>query len=219
MLNRIEPAEVWRRGAEESMGEFSRAQFLQRELKGGVALAAGGALLAVAAPVQAGENPADALPEGDLAILRLATSAELLAQDFYGQAIATRKLERDGRAYLAAARSNERAHDDALAKAMGTAPIADDFRFTYSGTAFKSAKSIAKLGLSLETAFVGLYAGVGGALERAELRVVAARIGACEATHLSVLSQLDGGDPVGPAFPTALNVEQASAALDRFLGE
>jgi hypothetical protein len=202
------------------MGEFSRAQFVQRGLKGGLALFAGGALLATAVPALAGEEPAAELPEGDLAILRLAASAELLAQDFYTRAIAAKKLDREGQAYLASARANERAHYDALAKAIGTGPpVADDFRFTYPGTAFKSAKSIVKLGVSLETAFVGAYVGAAGALETAELRVVAAQIGASEATHLSVLSELNGGDPVGPPFPTALNVEQASAALDPFLGE
>src|SRR5262245_23572185 len=135
------------------MGEFSRAQFLQRGLKGGVALVAGGALLAVAAPVWAGEEPAATLPEGDLAILRLAASAELLAQDFYSRAIAARKLEREDQAYLVAARANERAHYDALAQAIGTGPpVAEDFRFAYAGAAFRSAKSITKLGVSLETA-------------------------------------------------------------------
>jgi hypothetical protein len=217
-MNRIRSAGT--SAEEESMGEFSRAQFLQHGLKGGVALVAGGALLAVAAPARAGEEPAAALPEGDLAILRLAASAELLAQDFYSRAIAARKFERDDRAYLAAARANERAHYDSLAQAIGTGPpVPDDFQFTYARNAFTSAKSIARLGVSLETAFVGTYVGAAGALETTALRVVAAQIGASEATHLSVLSELDGGDPIGPPFPAALDVEQASAALDPFLGE
>lgn len=202
------------------MNGLSRAQFLARGFKGGVALVAGGTFLAAAAPALAGEEPTVGPPEGDAAILRLATSAELLAQDFYRRAIEGKKFEREDRRYLSAALGNERAHYDALAKAIGTgAPVADDFVFTYPKGAFKSAASIASLGVSLETAFVGAYVGAVGTLETPELRVVAAQIGASEATHLSVFSELSGGQPVGPAFPAALTVEQASAALDPYLGE
>jgi hypothetical protein len=202
------------------MGELSRAQFLTRGLKGGVALVAGGTLLAAGGPAVAGTEPSGGLSEGDLAILRLAASAELFAQDFYTRAIGARKLARDGQAYLSAARSNERTHHQALAKVLGAgSPVADDFQFVYASGAFKSAASIAKLGISLETAFVGAYAGAAGALEAAALRTVAAQIGACEAMHLSTLSGISGRDPIGSAFPAALDVEQASAALDPYLGE
>lgn len=202
------------------MTDLSRAQFLARGLKGGVALVAGGVLLAGAAPAFAGEEPTAPPPEGDLAIARLAASAELLAQDFYTRAINAKKLAKEDRPYLSAALANERQHYDALAKVIGTgAPVAGDFEFTYATGAFKSVESITKLGVALETAFVGAYVGAAGAIETPELRVVAAQIGASEATHLSVLSQIRGDQPVGPAFPQALTVEQASTALDPFLGE
>ena len=70
----------------------------------------------------------------------------------------------------------------------------------------------------METAFVGTYVGAAGSLQTPELRLAAAQIAASEAMHLSVLSGIQSGTPVGQAFPVALDVEQASDALDAYFG-
>jgi demethoxyubiquinone hydroxylase (CLK1/Coq7/Cat5 family) len=207
---------------EEFMSDLSRGQFLTRGLEAGVALVAGGALLGTAATAIAGTEPetTSGPPEEDLAVVRLAASAELLAVAFYTRAIASKTVAREDRAHLTAALGNERAHYEALARMLGEgAPVADDFTFAFPADAFKSASSIARLGVKLETAFLGAYAGAVGALQTPELRVTAAEIAASEATHLSTLNAIAGDQPVGPAFPQALTVEEASAALDPFLGE
>ncbi len=59
----------------------SRAEFLTLGAKGGIALMAGGAVLAAAT------GRATAAADGDVAIAKLAATAELLAIDFYGRAI------------------------------------------------------------------------------------------------------------------------------------
>jgi hypothetical protein len=201
------------------MVELSRAQLIARGVRGGVALAAGGALLASAMPAQAGVVEGSGPPEEDLAVVRLAASAELLAQAFYRKAIGSRKFDREDRGYLSAALANEREHYASLAKVLGdVAPIADDFVFTFGAGAFRSVASITKLGVALETAFVGAYLGAVDALLTPELRSVAAQIAASEAMHLSVLADIHSGAPVGNPFPVALTVEQASDALDPFLG-
>jgi hypothetical protein len=63
--------------------DTTRAQFLSRGAKGGLALVAGGALLGLA------EGPALGAAAGDVAIAELAASAELLALDFYRQGFAS----------------------------------------------------------------------------------------------------------------------------------
>lgn len=198
------------------MTEISRAQFLARGARGGVALVAGGAVLALAAPAVAEDTPG----EGDLAIVRLAASAELLAEAFYNGCINATTFGPDERDYLVAARRNEREHYATLAEVLGTgAPVAVDFQFAFPPKAFATRRSAAKLGAGLESAFVGTYLGAVSALQSPELRSVAAQIAASEAQHLSVLAGVAGRSPIGPAFPAALDVEQASGALDPFFGE
>ena len=204
------------------MGELSRGELLSRTARLGAGLLAGGAVAALAVgPASAGDVPAEEGPsEEDLAIVRLAASAELLAIDFYTRAIASRRILGEDRAYLVKARSNEKEHYTALAAVLGeTAPIADDFQFVYPPGTFRSRAKIAAVGVTLETAFLGAYLGGVAALADANLRDTAAQIGASEAQHLSVLSDLKDGRPIGPAFPAALDVEEATAALDPFLGE
>lgn len=203
------------------MAELSRGELLSRSARLGAGLLAGGALAAFAArPALAEDPPVDEGPsEEDLAVVRLAAAAELLAIDFYTRAIASKKLSGDERGYMIKARGNEREHYTALAGVLGDgAPVADDFQFTFPPGTFKSRSKIASVGVTLETAFLGAYLGGVKGLTDDNLKAVASQIGASEAQHLSVLSALKDGRPVGPAFPVALDVEQASDALDPFLG-
>jgi hypothetical protein len=137
--------------------ETTRAAFLSRGAKGGLALVAGGSLLAVAEGTALGATTADS----DIA--KLATTAELLAIDFYTRAIASRKFTGDELGYMAAALGNERAHYKALAGVLGPA-APKGLKFKYPNGAFRSAKSIGQLGQALETAFVGAYMGAVTAL-------------------------------------------------------
>ncbi len=189
----------------------TRAQFLTRGAKGGLALVAGGALLGLA------EGTALGAVTADTEIAKLAATAELLAIDFYGNAIASRKLKGDELAYLVGARANERAHYDALTGVLG-ASTPKGLRFTYPTGAFGSRRSIGMLGEALETAFVGAYMGAVTALRSNDLKGVAAEIGACESRHLSVLTNIAAGAIVpAPALPKVLTARQATAAVTPFL--
>ena len=190
--------------------DTTRAQFLTRGAKGGLALVAGGTVLGLAV------GPAAAQGSGDVAIARLAATAELLAIDFYSRAISSRRFSGDDRRYLIEARANERAHYTALAKLIGRgAPR--NLRFQYPAGTFASRMAVAKLGVALETAFVGAYLGAVTALRSNELKGVAASIAANEAQHLSVLTEITSDRPIGPAFPKALTAAQATAAVTPFL--
>jgi demethoxyubiquinone hydroxylase (CLK1/Coq7/Cat5 family) len=200
------------------VSELSRAQFLRSGLGGGVALVAGGAVLGLAAP--AGARAAEEPSEADLATVRLAASAELLAQAFYAGAVGSKKFSKDEQEYLRRALANEKEHYDVLAKVLGdAAPVADDFEFAFPKDTFSLRGRMLRLGTVLETVFVGAYAGAAGTLTVASLQTVAAQIAASESQHLSVLTDLRGGSPVGAAFPQTFDVEQAPAVLDPFFGD
>lgn len=191
--------------------ETTRASFLANGARGGLALVTGGSLLALADGTALGATTKDA----DIA--KLAATAELLAIDFYGKAIGSRKFTGAELAYMAAAREDERAHYKALAGVLkSTAP--KNLRFTYPAGSFRSRRSIGKLGEALETAFVGAYLGAVTALKSNELKGVAATIGANESRHLSVLSNIAAGAIVpAPAFPKAFTAAQATAAVKPFI--
>jgi hypothetical protein len=192
----------------------SRAQFLTRAGRGGVGLVAGGALLASATPGVAATSAAAA--SGDAAIARLAATAELLAIDFYTNAIAGGAFKASELEYLHQARRNEQDHYHALAGVLrGGGP--KNLRFQYPANAFSSRLSAARLGVALETAFVGAYLGAVTALKANALKGVAAQIGASESQHLSVFSDIATGAPIGPSFPQALSAGKATAAVSPFL--
>jgi hypothetical protein len=191
--------------------ETTRAAFLSRGAKGGLALVAGGSLLAVA------EGTALGAPTADTDIAKLAATAELLAIDFYKKAIASKKFSGDELGYMAAALGNEQAHYKALAGVLGSA-APKGLKFKYPSGAFASAKSIGGLGQALETAFVGAYMGAVTALKSNELKGVAAQIGANESRHLSVLTNIAAGRLVpAPALPKVFTAAQATAAVTPFL--
>jgi ferritin-like protein len=191
--------------------ETTRAAFLSRGAKGGLALVAGGSLLAVAEGTALGAATADS----DIA--KLAATAELLAIDFYRRAIASKKFSGDELGYMAAALGNEQAHYKALAGVLGPA-APKRLTFQYPNGAFRSAKAIGNLGQALETAFVGAYMGAVTALKSNDLKGVAAQIGANESRHLSVLTNIAAGRIVpAPALPKVFTAKQATAAVKPFL--
>jgi Ferritin-like domain len=192
--------------------ETTRAAFLSRGAKGGLALVAGGSVLAMATG-----GPALGAATADTDIAKLAATAELLAIDFYSRSIKAGKLKGAEAAYLAAALQNERDHYKALAGVLGSA-APKGVKFKFPAMTFDSAKSIGKTGQALETAFVGAYLGAVTALKSNELKGVAAQIGNNESRHLAILSNIAAGTIVsGPSFPKALTAAQATKAVTPFL--
>jgi hypothetical protein len=194
------------------MTTISRGDFITRGTMGGLALMAGGSLLAVAA------GPALGQEKGDVAIAKLAATAELLAIDFYGKGIDSGFFKADVLAYMEAARQNEQDHYNALADVLGKqAP--KGVKFKYPAGTFGSPAKIAGTGAALETAFVGAYIGAVESLKSDELKSSAALIGANEAQHLTVLKRLEAGNKLvpNPSFPEGITAKQATAAVTPFL--
>ena len=196
------------------MNQASRAQFLSRGARGGIALVAGSSLLAVTAGDAFAATHA---ATDDVAIAKLAATAELLAMDFYTRALKSKKITKaDELGYMSSALANEKAHYAALKGVLKGATPAG-VKFKYPAGAFASRKSIGQLGMALETAFVGAYMGAVTALKSNALKGVAAEIGACESRHLSVLSNIGANQIVpAPDLPKVLTAAQATAALKPF---
>lgn len=196
---------------------FSRAGFLQRGVAGGGALLVSASGLAAFA---ARDASAATPPDGDLAYLRLLIAAELLAVDFHGKALASRRLRHDAHTASRQIRADENAHYAQLAAlvtaAGGTPATAGDIDFSYPKGSFRSEASILGLAGRLEHFMVSTYVGAIESLETPELRLVAGRIVANEAQHEGALAALRGRPVIGKALAPALSIAAASDALDEF---
>ena len=191
----------------------TRAQFLRSAGGSGLALIAGGSVLGLAQGTALA-----ATSSGDVAIAKLAATAELLAIDFYTRAIASKQLKGDELSYLGAALGNEQAHYAALKGVLGSA-TPKGLTFKYPPGSFSSRRHIGTLGQALETAFVGAYMGAVSALQSNPLKAVAAEIGACESRHLSVLTNIAANMIVpAPNLPEVLTAAQATKAVSPFIG-
>jgi hypothetical protein len=164
-------------------------------------------LLAAEAPGATGcaISPA-ALTDLDLAIARQAVAAEILAIAFYTQALASKQLGNGELKYLKRAQFNEQEHlkavSDVLTAAGQTPSTSDDFTITFPKNSFTTAGSIAKLGVTLETGFVGAYLGAVDGVSDAGLKTTAADR-ASESQHLSVFSDSPPTVPSGLVPGTA----------------
>jgi Ferritin-like domain len=198
---------------------MNRAGFLRRGAVGGGALlvsASGLGTLGLPDVASADTPP----PDGDLAFLRLLIAAELLAVDFQGKALKSRKLRHSAHSLLARILSDEKKHYTQLAAlltAAGQTPAtADDIDFSYPKGTFRTQGSITRLAGRLEHLMVGAYLGAVESVETPALRLPIGQIAANEAQHQGALAALHGQSPVGRPFAPALQIAAVSDALDEF---
>lgn len=172
------------------------------------------------APSAAAADAAGALPPSDLAYARLLIAFELLAIDFYGNALRSRHLSPTAVADVQAALNNEFAHRAYLTSviaAAGAAPLtAADVNFAYPKRAFYTAASVKHLALELETLTVGAYLGAAGNVATPMLASALAQITANEAQHQAAIAALDRRAPFHQAFPPLLTMQESSDALSRY---
>jgi hypothetical protein len=177
------------------------------------AVAAGASLAGIRPAVARGSL------EEDLALLRLAASAELVVNAFYYRAVASRRFDRAERARLRAARFADQVHYTELVKAIGAdAPSAADFELGFPEAAFRSRRSILRLGVALESELRGVYLLAAERVESPVLRKLAASAAASEAAHVGSLEELLGGDALGAPLPRASAVEAATEVFAPYWG-
>ena len=168
----------------------------------------------------ADDAAADPLSSADLAYGRLLVGAELLASDFYTQAIAASNTSPAVMKYLKRAYANEQEHYQSVAgilRGAGVTPaVSSDIDFMYPRASFASQASILKLAQQLETIMLGTYLGAVGGMQSSSFKQGLAQIAASEAQHLSYMWTKNGFKAFNIAFPPALTIDQASAAMDAF---
>jgi rubrerythrin len=197
---------------------MNRAGFLRRGAVGGGALLVSGAGLGTLG--LPGVASADTPSDGDLAYLRLLIAAELLAIDFQGKALRSRKLKHAAHSLFARILSDEQKHYTQLAALLtdagGTPATADDIDFSYPKGTFRTQASITRLAGRLEHLMVGAYLGAVESVETPALRLPMGQIAANEAQHQGALAALQGQPVVGKPFAPALQIGAVSDALDAF---
>jgi hypothetical protein len=191
---------------------ITRGRFLSSGAKGGAALLVAGTALA-----QFADTAAAALPTGDTASVRLLVGAELLASDFYTQAINASVSSDNVTKYLKLAYFNEQQHYTSIAGILtgeGVTPaVSNDITFSYPSGTFATEQSIVAFARQLEASIVGAYTGAIGAIQTTSLLTGLAQVAACEAQHLSYFSSVGGGKAFSLSFPAALTIEEASNAF------
>jgi Ferritin-like domain len=192
---------------------ISRADLLRQGARGGAALLVAGSAVAVLAE----SASADALPVGDLAYARLLVGAELLASDFYQQAIAASNASAAVMNYLKRAYLNEQEHYQSVAGiisgSLNTPAVSGDFDFSYPDGTFDSEASILKFAVTLENMVLGTYLGAIGGITTSSFKQGLAQIAACEAQHCSYVQTKTGGKTFNLSFPPALDIQDASNAF------
>jgi len=160
---------------------------------------------------------ADPLSTQDLAYARLLVGAELLASDFYQQAIAASNSGATVMKYLKRAYLNEQEHYQSVAGILSgagqTPAVSGDIDFSYPTGTFESETSILKAAVMLEAIVLGTYLGAIGGIQANSFKTGIAQIAACEAQHASYFTTATGGKAFSLSFPPALNIQQASDAM------
>jgi Ferritin-like domain len=192
----------------------SRAQFLRNTAKGGIALAVGGSVLASV------QGVAFAAGVSDNSTLQAAYAAESLAVHVYTGVLANfSKFKHPGLMnidYFQAALKNEEDHKAFLASALG-AKAPTGLTLQIPASALKSGQAVLNFGVALETAFVSTYLGAVGTLSSTDLKLVAAKVAANEATHFSFFDAAAGGHGVLPSLPSTVTVAQAATVLTPYI--
>lgn len=195
---------------------LSRSELLARGGKGVAAVVVGSTLAGLAPEAVGAATPSD----GDLAYARLFVTLELLALDFYGNAVASKHFDKGQRGELRRARADEQQHYESAAAILvsaGQVPAtAADIDYSYPRGSFVSQRGIAGLGIQLESIALGGYLGAVEGYESNALKQLAARAAASEAQHLSLFAAEVGGRRIGAAFPRPLTIDRVSGALDTF---
>jgi demethoxyubiquinone hydroxylase (CLK1/Coq7/Cat5 family) len=192
----------------------NRAQFLRNTAKGGLALAVGGSVLASV------QGVAYAAGVSDNSTLQAAYAAESLAVHVYEGVLANFSSFKGPKLanidYFQHALANEKAHKAFLGAALGSkAPTG--LTLTIPASALKSGQAVLNFGVALETAFVETYLGAVETLSSADLRLVAAKVAANEATHFSFFDAAAGGHGVLPSLPSTVTIAQAATVLTPYI--
>lgn len=182
------------------------------------AAGAGLALGGMAAPARA----ALAATDDELAYANFGLATEFLLKDFYARTAAAKLFAGAAAREVARGGLNAGEHATALAALLtdgGQPPaVEEDFEFNWPAKTFATRTSAAKAGVGITRPLLGAYLDATSTISIPSYRTLFASLSANLAQQLGALSRQAGGRIVGTSFPTALDVETASAAIEAYLG-
>jgi hypothetical protein len=187
----------------EAAHRHSRRGFLRTS-----GLALGGA--AVAGGLVPGAASA-ATPKGDVAILNFALTLEYLESAFYASALKHAGLTGELKRFATTVHEHERAHVQALRKALGSAAVK---RPTFGfGSAVQSQSAFTAASITLEDTGVQAYQGQTPFIRSSAVFTAAISIHPVEARHAAWIRNLAHQNPAPAAFNPALTKSQVLAAV------
>lgn len=198
----------------------SRGQFLVNAAKGSVVLAGAGGVFAS----MSGVAFAKGATKSDVKTLQVAYIAETLAVTVYSAIVKDfhhfRGLK--NKDYFQAALKNEQDHQAFLKSALGH-KTPKNFAVHIPKSAVASTQALLNTGVALETAFVEAYLGAVQTLSSTELKLIAAKVAANEATHFSFFDAAAGPGPAAnlgghgvlPSLPGTITISDAAKALEK----
>jgi rubrerythrin len=175
-------------------------------VRGGAALTAGGAALAVWPRTTVSARSA----KQDAAILKFALVVEDLQSAFYADALAKGALDGELKEFAQIVGDHEKAHADHIRQALGaSAPQAPQFDFANTNS---SPEQFARTAIKLEDLGLSAYNGAATGLTSAAL-ADAARIVSVEARHVSWIRDIVGEIPAPRPTDKAISAKAARAAI------
>jgi hypothetical protein len=119
---------------------------------------------------------------------------------------------------IRAMRTQEQGHYGLLAPLLnGTAPVDDDYTYSFPAGALKSFGRAANFALELEEMLLGIAIGAAAMTDDPAIAELQARVVAGDGQHFSALSVLSGGPPLPNGAPRALSIEDGGNQLSQFL--
>ena len=98
------------------------------------------------------------------------------------------------------------------------APLAEDFEFAWPAATFRTRKAASTAGLTIVDALLGAYLTAAATSPTQAVRVLFSSLAASLGEQRSTLLLARGRTAIGNSFPAAVDLETASAAVERYLG-
>lgn len=157
--------------------------------------------------------------KNDLEVLNYALTLEHLENNFYRMANASGKLQGNAAKYFAVISSHEKAHVDALTKAIqmgGGTPVAELPKYNFAALGDVTTQDgLLKIASMLEPTGVKAYDGAAREIQNKAILGVAGQIVQVEARHAAAIRALinPNGNPAPLAFEDKATPQQIVAAI------
>ena len=184
---------------------LTRAAFMRR-----AAAITGGALVASSAFPAAGAFAAGSA-KGDIDILNYALTLEYLESAFYAEAVSKGALSGQLKTFATVVAAHEKAHVQALQKALGSKAVKKP-SFDFKGTT-ASSSTFSATSKTLEDTGVEAYQGQAGNIKSKAILTAAISIHPVEARHAAWIASIMGAAPAPDAFNPAADMATVLAAV------